>query len=379
MAKRDYYEELCDYYEVLVGEIPNRNELKEALQKTVTAEDLEVFFLLPLVGNITLTELRTQAKLPTDELRERLKRLASKGFIIAYKTEKDHAYEREHIIFMTEQQVRKGEEGPQRTFFARFFNTLIEGEGGFTVPTKTPFYRVLPAEPAITKSSALRTIDMNIVVPDPRGILPIDIITEMVRKDGALIGVAECFCRKTKKLVADGCGHPLETCLVFNKLGESLIEYGFARRIDYAEAIEILKDCEALGLVHCVDNCEGQILSLCNCCSCSCILLRGVVRGQTNLSAPSRYVVSFDSEKCKSCKTCIARCPTDARFVVEEKVGVDTDRCLGCGLCVTTCTTGSSKIVLRKETEKIYSSCPELYEQIGGEALAAFFERKAGS
>ncbi|MBM3142151.1 MAG: hypothetical protein FJ005_03740 [Chloroflexi bacterium] len=379
MTERDYYEELCDYYEVLVGEIPNRNELKEALQKTVITEDLEVFFLLPLAGNITLTELRTQAKLPPDKLHERLKRLASKGLIIAYKTEKDHAYEREHIIFMTEQQVRKGEEGPQRTFFARFFNTLIEGEGGFTVPTKTPFYRVLPAEPAITKSSALRTIDINIVVPDPRSILPIDIITEMVRKDGTLIGVAECFCRKTKKLVADDCGHPRETCFVFNKLAESLIEYGFARKIDYAEAIEILKDCEAHGLVHCVDNCEGQILSLCNCCSCSCILLRGVMRGQTNLSAPSRYVVSFDSEKCKSCKTCIARCPTDARFVVDEKVGVDADRCIGCGLCVTTCTTGSSKIVLRKETEKIYSSCPELYDQIGGEALAAFFERKQGS
>lgn len=376
MAERDYYEDLCSFYEFTLGEIPNRNELKEALRKTVAAEDLDVFFLLPLSGNITLTKLGKKAKVPPDELREKLKRLASEGLIMAYKTENDHAYERGNPVFMSEQQVRKKEETPQRTFFARFFNILIEGEAGSTLPTKTPFYRVLPAEPAVTKSSELRTIDINVVVPDPRGVLPIDIITEMVKKDSALIGVAECFCRKTKKMVGEGCGHPLETCFVFNELAQTLIEHGFARKIEYDEVIDILKDCEARGLIHNVDNCEVQIQSLCNCCSCCCVLTRSIMRGATNTGAPSRYVVDFDPETCISCETCISRCPTGARSVVDEKVVVDTDRCIGCGLCVTTCPTGASKIVLREKTGKIPGSHAELYNKIGREALVSFAKRK---
>jgi len=376
MTERDYYEELCSFYEFMLGEIPNHDEFKEALRKTVAAEDLGVFFLLPLSGNITLTKLTKKAKVSADELREKLKRLASEGLIIAYKTESDYAYERGNPVFMFEQQGRKKEDTPQRTFFARFFNTLIEGEKKDIVATKTPYYRVLPAEPAITKPSALRTVDINIVVPDPRSILPIDIITEMVRKDGALIGVAECFCRKTKRILGEGCDYPLETCFVFNELAQTLIEHGFARKIDYDEVIEILKDCEARGLIHNVDNCEGQIQSLCNCCSCCCLLIKSTMRGETYADAPSRYVVDFDPEECISCETCISRCLTGARSVVDEKVVVDTDRCIGCGLCATTCSTGASKIVLREKIRKIPRSHAELYNKIGREALISIAKTK---
>lgn len=400
MAKRDYYEDICKYWEFILGEIPYRNELKETLKKIVAAEDLQIFFLLPLLGNITLTKLKKKAKMPPDELREKLKRLASEGFVVAYKIKNDYAYERSGDVYMFEQQVRKKEDTPQRTFFAKFFNTLaIEAEMGDAGLNKTPLYRVLPAEPAIMKSTELRTIDINVMVPDPRGVLPIDIITEMIRKDDSLIGIAECFCRKTKKILGESRDHPLhydfapfsglprdtkrknsdflETCLVFNEQAQTLIEHGFARKIDYNEAIQILKDCEARGFIHNVDNCEGQIRVLCNCCSCCCAPIKSLIRGKTNILAPSRYVVDFDAEKCENCRTCVSRCLIGARSIVYDKVATDTDRCIGCGLCVTTCPAAASKIVLlRKKAGKFSRSYAELRKKIGMEALVSLVKRK---
>ena len=373
--EKDNYEKLCNFYELL-GKIKNRDEFKQALKITVTAEDLDVFFMLPLIGNISFTKLQKKSKMPPDELRARLKRLASEGFIMAYKSKDEIAYERGNPVFMTEQQVRKKEETPQRTFFASFFNTLIEGDLGDAMATKTPYYRVLPAEPTITKPSELRTIDINVEVPDPSGSLPIDIITEMIKKDGALIGVADCFCRKARQVVGKGCDYPLETCFVFNELAQTLIENGFARKIDYDETIEILKNCESLGLVHNVDNCEGQIRSICNCCPCCCVVMKSVMRGETNAGAPSRYAVNFDPEKCNNCEACISRCPTGSWSIASEKMVVDTDRCIGCGLCVTTCPTGAIKMALREKTRKIPRTLPKLYKKIGREVLLSIAKRK---
>ena len=375
MSKNDNYEKLCKFYE-LAGRIKHRDEFKEALRMTVSLEDLEVFFMLPLMGNICFTKLQKKSKMPADELRARLKRLASEGFILAYKIDEEYAYERGNSVFMTEQQVRKKEESPQRTFFAGYFDTLIEGDLGDSLVTKTPAYRVLSAEPAIKSSSRLRTIDIDVAASNPSGILPIDIITEMVKKDGSLIGVGECFCRKAKRVVGKGCDYPLETCLSFNEYAQTLIENGFARKIDYDEAVEILKNCESVGLVHNVDNCEGQIRSLCNCCPCCCVVMRSVMRGETNAGAPSRYVADFDAEKCSNCEACVARCPVGVWSVADEDVVMDTDRCMGCGLCVTICPTGAIRMVPREKPEKIPKTHSKLYKKIGREVILSYAKRR---
>ena len=56
MAKKDYFENLCKFYE-LMGTLPDRDNFKEALQKTLNAEDLEIFFKMPLSGNIHFSKL----------------------------------------------------------------------------------------------------------------------------------------------------------------------------------------------------------------------------------------------------------------------------------------------------------------------------------
>lgn len=376
MMKKDYYEDLCKFYELMVGTIPDRDSFQEALIKTVAAEDLEIFFKIPTSGNILFSKLLKKSKIPDEEIRKRLENLASEGFILEYKTDKGDAYERGNPVFMSEQQVRKSQDSPQRRTYVKFFNALIDGELREAVITKTPYYRVLTAEQAISTPSELRTIDIDVALPSPGEVLPIDIITEMIKKDGALIGVADCFCRRTKKDVGEGCEYPVETCFVFNELAQTLIKHGYAREIDYEKTILILKNCEEKGLVHNVDNCSKDIRSLCNCCPCCCILLKSVKKGVTNAEAPSRYIVQFEGEKCKNCGTCISRCPTDARVSTDDRVDVDLEKCIGCGLCVTTCPNGANRMVLREKPQKILSSWRKLNEKIGKEAMVSILKKK---
>lgn len=375
MAK-DLYDRLCRFYEFMLGSLARRDEFKRTLRETVAEEDLSVFFLLPFVGAMPLSKLQGKAKMPPEDLGAALDRLASEGFVMAYHTLEGPTYERGNVVFMTEQQVRKPEDTPRRTFYAEFFDSYLSGESLGAVPTKTPYYRVVPVESTVVAPSTPRTIPVNVPIPDPRQVLPVDVVSEVIRREASLIGVAQCYCRKTKRIIGNGCDHPLETCFVFNELAETLIANGLARQVDYEEAMEIIWHCEELGLVHNVDNCVEKVRSLCNCCACSCGIPKTWEMGMTNAGGPSRYVVLYDAARCTGCEACIPRCPTPARRRIEGQLVVDAEQCVGCGLCVTACPEGANHMVLREELPAILPDHDALYGKIGREAIVGMVKRR---
>ncbi len=376
MPDRDRHEDLLKYYEFIMGPLPGRDEFKRILAETVTVEELEVFFLLPLIGYIPQSKLERKAKMPPAILKAKLDRLASEAIIMSYTVEGERAYERGNPVFMTEQQVRRPEDTPRRAFYARFFNKILSGEFTPAAPTKTPYYRVLPVQPTVTGESGGRLIPVNVEIPDPRAVLPVDVVSEMIRRDAALIGLADCYCRRTRHLVGEGCDYPLQTCLVFGKGAETLIEHGTARPIDLEEALEIVRRSEELGLVHNVDNAEGEIGSLCNCCPCCSVLLTSWNRGLTNADSPSRYRVGFAEDRCLLCQACVERCPTGARAVQDARMTTDDDRCLGCGLCVTACEQGANRMVLRERQVKLAPTTDALNAKIAREAVVGMVVSK---
>jgi Pyruvate/2-oxoacid:ferredoxin oxidoreductase delta subunit len=378
MAK-DLYDKLCGYYEFMLGPLPWREEFERALQETVGEEELRILFRIPFSGAIPHAKLAKKAQLPAEQLQAILNRLAAEGMIMSYSRGGQTVYERGNPVFMTEQQVRKEEDTPRRRFYARLFYSILNGEVAIVAPTKTPYYRVLPVEATLTGERAeagRRVIPVEVDVPDPRAVLPIDIVSEMIRRDARIIGVADCYCRRTKRLVGEGCDHPLQTCLVFNKVAETLIEHGTARRIDVEEALEIVRMAEAHGLVHNVDNCEGEIGSVCNCCACCSILLTSWQRGATNADSPSRYRVAFDVARCELCQACVKVCPTGARAVLEGRMEIDDGRCLGCGLCVTACLQGANRMVPREVHVSLPATAEALYGKIGREAIVGIAKQR---
>jgi len=373
---KDLYEDLAHYYEFMLGPIPQRDEFMTALQQTIGPDDLRLFFLVPMTGRIARSRLQRRAGLSPAELEAQLDRLAGEGFIMAYTADGEPVCERANPVYMTEQQVRKPEDTPRRGFYARFFNRILTGEAEIAAPTRTAYYRVLPVQATVTDAHGGRIVPVGVAIPDRRGVLPLDVISEMIRKDARLIGVADCYCRRTRRLVGEGCEHPLQTCLVFNKGAESLIEHGAARRIDLDEALRIVADAEERGLVHNVDNCEGVIGSICNCCPCCSILLRSWQRGMKNADSPSRYRVDFDESRCRECGACVPRCPAGARSLAEGRLAIDGELCLGCGLCVTGCAQGANSMVLRENLPRLARTADELYRKIGREAIVGMAVNK---
>ena len=370
MKKTDLHENLCKYYEFMSGKIPNREAFIESLKQTVTSEELEIFFMIPFTGTITHNSLESHAAkkgVTPEQLHKALDRMVKEGIVMAYQTPKGRGYERGNPVYMTEQQVRKQEDTPLRKSYARLMNSIIEGELR-SAPNKTPYYRVLAVEAAVTSNPQTRKIEIDVTVPDPRAVLPLDIVSKMVAAQ-SLIAVAECYCRKTKKVLGQECGDPLETCFVFNDQAESLIEAGIARKLDLEEALKILADCEAKGLVHNVDNCEDKLRSICNCCAHTSILLKTLSRGNTNTMSASRFMSIVDQLKCTSIGTCIKVCPVHAIEARESKAFVDQNRCIGCGQCVSRCASGAIKLEPRPKYAKIYSTNKELWSQIGKEAI----------
>ena len=272
---KDYYEELIRSFEFMVGSMPDRDNFKSALSTIVTQQELRLHFLLPVVGTMTLDKFARRAeraKIPSAWFEIYLEKLIQEGLIVTYEVPgEERVYLRGDVLTLTELQIRKPEDHPMRTAASNFMNGMIEG-GSSEIPNKTPYFRVLPVEETLTGRTPLgKVIEVKEAIPDPRAVLPIDVVSEMVRQE-MIIAVAECYCRKSRQVIGKGCQHPLETCFYFNELALSQVENGQARRVSQGEALEILKMCEEEGLVHNVDNCEGELRTLCNCCACSCVV-----------------------------------------------------------------------------------------------------------
>jgi NAD-dependent dihydropyrimidine dehydrogenase PreA subunit len=354
----------------MVGKIPREESFLAAVKQTVTPEDLRIFFLLPFTGFIFEEKLLRKVKkagIAEDEFERRAKHMVTEGIIMRYSKANGRAYERGNIAYMSEQQVRKKEDSPKRQAYADFMDALIEGETG-DIPNRTPYYRVIPVESTMTAASKVGAFEVNVPVADPRTVLPLDIVSEMV-KDEPLIAIAPCYCRSARKIVGKECEHPLETCFVFNEIAETLLEAGIARKLEQDEALDILEKCEQAGLVHFIDNVEGQIKSLCNCCACSCVIMSVIQRGGGNAGGPSRFIISYDRHQCTQQGLCAQVCPSGALRFTESTLSLNPKKCLGCGLCVSRCPEGALQLVPRDKYARIFPSNDALWSHISREAV----------
>lgn len=378
MSEKDLYEKLIKFYEFQLGEMPFRDEFYQALKATFSPQDLRVFFLLPFMGNSTSQKLEKKAAktgIETATLEKTLKAFVPQGLVDTWIIPgKGRVYARALIISLLELQVRLVDDSPMRAACTKVMNAFIEGAVKM-LPTRTPYYRVLPVERTLTGATPVVTIPLEIPIPDPREVLPIDIVSEMVKKE-ELIAVSDCYCRSTKRLIGEDCGHPMETCFYFNELAQTKLEAGYARRVDYEEAMRILYQAEEAGLIHNVSNCKGKIQTLCNCCSCSCGVIKAIVHGQTNVGAPSRYTAVVDTEKCQLQGNCVPACPMKVYELMDGKLVQHAEKCIGCGHCVSVCPEQAIRMELRSEQRKIYTDNDALFRQINIEGITGLVVSK---
>ncbi len=210
------------------------------------------------------------------------------------------------------------------------------------------FGHVLATQPAVH-----RVIPVNQTVKSGIEVHPFESATDIVERANAW-GVQDCICRKQKALIDDACDHPMDNCMVFSSRPGAFERVSFIQSITQDEALAKLKSAAEAGLVHSVNNTQDGNYYLCNCCTCSCGILRGMAdMGIANVVARSAFVNVVNEDLCQGCEMCIDDCQFDALTMSETAllIEINTTSCVGCGVCVPACPDEALSLVRRPEDE----------------------------
>ena len=165
-------------------------------------------------------------------------------------------------------------------------------------------------------------------------------------------GVLDCICRKQKALIGQACEHPIDVCMALDPRPNAFDGSPVVRALTHDEAMGTLRRAAEAGLVHSVSNSAEGVYYICNCCTCSCGILRGMAElGIANVVARSAFVNQVDEAICNGCEDCIKSCQFDALTMDDMLAKVNAVRCVGCGVCVIACSTGALGLVRRPEEE----------------------------
>ncbi len=208
------------------------------------------------------------------------------------------------------------------------------------------FHKTMLAEPSVH-----RIIPLEKSIPVDIDVMPYEKASTYLDQANSW-GVLDCICRVQKRLIGQGCKHTLENCLVFSPKTGAFDRNEDIKALTREEAQEILAEADREGLVHSINNAQTEVYYVCNCCTCSCGVLRGMVEyGSVNSIARSDFYAIVSEEDCTGCEACIERCQFNAMTMIDGVCEVDKALCYGCGLCISTCSTEALSLVLKEPEE----------------------------
>lgn len=338
----DVYRKLAQRLDAIPNGFPATKSGVELrlLAKMFTSEEAALAGVMRLTCE-PAAEIATRAGVDPDIAHRTLKEMVRKGLIRAKRKDRQLTFGlMPFIVGIYEAQLPRMDAELAALFEAYFQET----RGGGIASTKPAVHRVIPVEEAI---------------PFNLEVFPYERASEMLEAAKAW-GVRDCICRVQRRLIGKGCNHPVENCLSFAPIEGAFDGDPTMRAITKEEALRILQEAEGAGLVHTAGNYRNGHSYICNCCTCSCGVLRGLVEfGAPGALAHSGFLAAVDAETCIGCGTCVERCRFGALAVPEGVCIVDPVRCVGCGLCVTACTSGALRLQRQAEREPLPGTLKE--------------------
>ncbi len=209
------------------------------------------------------------------------------------------------------------------------------------------FGQMLAIEPAVH-----RVIPVNESVSVNLAIEPFESVSDIVTGARAW-GVIDCICRTQQMLIGKPCIHPLDVCMMLSDRPGIFDHSPTVRALSQEEALETLERAARAGLVHSVSNNQRGLWYICNCCTCSCGILRGISElGIANAVAHSAFVNTVvDEALCTGCGLCLEYCQFDALSMDGFVIQVNQLRCVGCGVCIQSCQDEALALVKRPQDE----------------------------
>lgn len=328
-------------YEKLASEldrIPNGFPRTESgvelrlLAKLFTAEDAALASTLSMDAK-SLSEIAEENGMDEPEAKSRLISMVKRG-LIDLKREEGRGFVFHLIPFVVGFYERQNAKIDRE--FAELFEQYYHEAFHQTMLAQPSVHRIIPVEKAIP-------VDID-VMPYEKASTYLD--------QAKSWGVLDCICRVQKRLIGQGCRHTVKNCLVFSPKAGAFSRSEEIEDLSREEAMEILAEADREGLVHSVNNAQSEVFYICNCCTCSCGVLRGMVDyGSENSIARSDFHAVVDEIHCTGCESCLDRCAFSAMVMVDGICKVDQDACYGCGLCIDSCETGALSLVQKRAEE----------------------------
>ncbi|HUH96794.1 MAG TPA: 4Fe-4S binding protein [Anaerolineales bacterium] len=344
------YQQLAEHLNALPNGFPPTDDGRELklLAKLFSPEEAGLAAQLTLSAE-PVQQIAARTGRNVSELRDQLKELARRGLIEAERTEKGLAFKSmPFVVGIYEMQV-----GNLDAELAQLFEDYFQGAFAKMLAIKPQFHRVIPVDEAVRNTMEIR---------------PFESAAEIINAASSW-GVLDCICRKQKALIGQACGHPIDVCMTFDRHPNAFERSTVVRALTREEAMATLRRAAEAGLVHSVSNTAEGVTYICNCCTCSCGILRGMAElGIANVIASSAFVNQVDEALCSGCEDCLGSCQFSALSMDGLVAKVDPLRCVGCGLCVIACSTGALGLLRRPDDQVM--KIPPTGVEWGAERLA---------
>jgi electron transport complex protein RnfB len=264
-------------------------------------------------------------------IRAQLKEMARKGLITAGRAADGLGYcLMPFVVGIYEMQA-----GRIDSELAKRFEDYFQAAFQKASAIQPPFHRVVPVQESVKA-------DISIA--------PFESAAGIISRAAAW-GVTDCICRKQTALIGRPCPHPVEACMILSSTPGAFHGRKGVRELTQPEALDLLRSVAEAGLVHSVSNTREGNWYICNCCTCSCGILRGMAEsGIASVIAHSGFVCRVDESACSACGVCTERCPFGA-ITVDGTARVDAIRCAGCGVCTVECPNDALTLVRRGDGE----------------------------
>jgi electron transport complex protein RnfB len=266
-----------------------------------------------------------------EELRLMLKGMAKRGLIVAGAVNQGLGYGlMPFVVGIYEMQI-----GRIDAELAALFEAYYQKAFHSLLSIQPQVHRVIPVHESIRMDMEIQPYENVMTILD----------------HGQSWGVVDCICRLQKALIGEACSHPVDVCMILSEKPGAFEHSSLVRDLTRQEAVETLERASRAGLVHTVSNNQRGTWYICNCCTCSCGILRGMSElGIANVVARSEFINQVDETLCTGCGDCVNLCQFNA-LSVADSVLIESHRCVGCGVCVSACVEGALGLVKRPQEE----------------------------